>query len=272
MCQGCTSLANECKQRALIKQNQEQSCIKKKAPLSGTSHARLKATVLQQRASCKFLEDKIKKMDAEIIKYNVKLNNQLSDDINKIMNEKLEAASPFMQFFWKEQTKNSTQGAKKCHLMVIRFCLSIAAKSSSAYIELRKSRVLCLPSQRTLREYRNVVRLQTGFNPAVIDELKSMIVNLEGHQRYVCLSFDEMKISDGLFYDKYSEDLIGFTDLGDKESNEACLEKENTLATHALLFYIRGLLSDLCFPLAYFATETLTCTQIMPLFWKVLQF
>eukprot|EP00794_Sanderia_malayensis_P010387 gene10387-11468_t len=77
-----------------------------------------------------------------------------------------------------------------------------------------------------------------------------------------------MKISDGLVYDKYSGYLIGFTDLGDKESNEACLEKENTLATHALLFYIRGLSSDLCFPLAYFATETLTCTRIMPLFWK----
>ncbi len=95
-----------------------------------------------------------------------------------------------------------------------------------------------------------------------------MTQNLVGHKRYVCLSFDEMKISDGLVYNKYRGELIGFTDLGDDDINEAWFGKENILATHALLFYIRGLSSDQCFPLAYFATDVLTSAQIMPIVWK----
>lgn len=152
--------------------------------------------------------------------------------------------------------------------MIIRFCLAIASKSSSAYEELRKSGILCLPSKRTLRDYRNAIRPQTGFNPPVIEELKCSSQNLKGHQRYVVVSFDEMKIASGLVFNKYDGRLIGFTDLGDADMNEAGLESEKTLATHALLFFVRGVSSDLEFPLAYFATKILTATQIAPLFWR----
>ena len=79
--------------------------------------------------------------------------------------------------------------------MIIRFCLSVTAKSSAAYDELRKAEVLCLPSQRSLRDYRNAIRPREGFNSTVISELKQTVQKFEGHQWFVCISFDKMKIS-----------------------------------------------------------------------------
>ena len=128
--------------------------------------------------------------------------------------------------------------------------------------------MLCLPSRRTLRDYRNAIRPQTGFNFQIIEELINMTLNLEGHQRFICLSFDEMKIESGLVFNKYTGQIIGFTDLGDTDINEAALETEKSVATHALLFIIRGISCDLKFPLAYFASEVLLSTQIMALFWR----
>ena len=55
--------------------------------------------------------------------------------------------------------------------MIIRFCLSLAAKSPSCYEELRNSNILVLPSQRQLKDYRNAIKPQTGFQEEVIEVL-----------------------------------------------------------------------------------------------------
>ena len=55
--------------------------------------------------------------------------------------------------------------------MMIRFCLSLAIKSPSAYDAFQN--VLYLPSRRRLRDYKTVIRPQAGFSPQVINELKS---------------------------------------------------------------------------------------------------
>ena len=167
-----------------------------------------------------------------------------------------------MKLFWNDQK------SRRYHPMIIRFCLAISSKSESAYDELRDSGVLCLPSRRTLRDYRNAIRPQTGFNFQIIKELKTMTLNLEDHQRFICLSFDGMKIESGLVFNKYTGQIIGFTDLGDTDINEATLEKEKSVPTHALLFFIRGISCDLKYPLAYFASEVLLSTQTMALFWR----
>ena len=120
------------------------------------------------------------------------------------------------------------------------FCLSLAAKSASAYDELRSSNVLTLPTRRTLRVYKNAVKPGSGFNHQVIDELTKITSGLHGCQRYVVLSFDEMKIKEHLVYDKYSGQLVGYVDLGDPETNYASFKDPDSLATHGLVFYIRG--------------------------------
>ena len=60
--------------------------------------------------------------------------------------------------------------------MIIKFCLNLAAKSSSANKDLRFDNktgtgVLVLPSLRTLRDYKNYIRPTRGFNPDIVNEL-----------------------------------------------------------------------------------------------------
>ena len=60
--------------------------------------------------------------------------------------------------------------------MIVKLCLNLAAKSSSAYRDLRYGStagtgILVLPSLRTLIDYRNYIRPTRGFNPEVINEL-----------------------------------------------------------------------------------------------------
>ena len=60
--------------------------------------------------------------------------------------------------------------------MIIRFCPSLAAKSS-CYDERRDSGVLTLPSQRRLRDYRNAIKPKKGFQKEVIEVLKQETEN-----------------------------------------------------------------------------------------------
>ncbi len=93
---------------------------------------------------------------------------------------------------------------------------------------------------------------------------------MKGTQRYVVLSIDEVKIQENLVYDKHSGELIGFVDLGDTELNYSCFNDVKQLATHALVYYVRGLASDLKFSIAYFATKGVTSYQIMTTFWEAI--
>ena len=85
----------------------------------------------------------------------------------------------FMKLFWEEQQKyiaSSSQSSVRYHPMIIKFCLSLAAKSPSAYSEPRydgksDSRILVLPSLRTLRDYKNYIRPQRGFNFLHLNDL-----------------------------------------------------------------------------------------------------
>ena len=157
--------------------------------------------------------------------------------------------SPFMKLFWGQQKSafSKKSGVGKCHPMIIRFCLSLATKSGSAYDELRNSNVLVLPSRRTLRDYRNAIKPTVGFSPKVIAELGSLTKDFRNLQRYICSAFDEMKIQSNLKYNKYSGELIGYIDLGDPDINCTTFVKDDELATHALVYYIRGIASELKF-------------------------
>ena len=75
-----------------------------------------------------------------------------------------------MKLFWEEQQKylrTTIKSQIRYHPAIIKYCLSIAAKSSAAYEQLKLdekdgSGILLLPSQRTLRKYRNYITPQTS--------------------------------------------------------------------------------------------------------------
>ena len=70
---------------------------------------------------------------------------------------------PFMKMFWEEQQKyiSLSQKGVRYHPMIIRYCLALAAKSPSAYDDIRydekrKTGFLVLPSRRCLHDYKNI--------------------------------------------------------------------------------------------------------------------
>ena len=52
-----------------------------------------------------------------------------------------------------------------------------------------------------------------GFQVEVLKQLTEQVKNLQDHERWVILLFDEMKIREDLVYDKVSDMMIGFCNL-----------------------------------------------------------
>ena len=220
-----------------------------------------------------------KRIQDTIRKKEVEVDKGLDADLSKILEEHQEAIEKnsepdsFQQLFWEEQIKaRSKQDSRsqRWHPMMVRWCLNMKLLSPSAYSSLRSSGLLKLPSERTLRDYTHWVKAEPGFQPEVDMQLKEEAFSAhlaDGNsggmelQSYVCLVFDEMKVEEGLVYDKESANLIGFVQLDDVSSHlNWCDQKQQTpeLATHMLVFMVRGLFSTLTFPYAQFPSHTLS--------------
>ena len=80
---------------------------------------------------------------------------------------------------------------------------------------LCESGLIKLPSERTLRDYTHYVPPQTGFQEAIPEQLarEAKLNEIEEWQKFVCLTYDEMKVKQGLVYNKYTDQLVGFVAL-----------------------------------------------------------
>ena len=99
--------------------------------------------------------------------------------------------------------------------MIRKFCLGIAAKSTTPYEEIplnqeKGSGILFLPSQRTVRCYRNYIRPQRGFIPDVVNELTSKTYDFAEIERFTVLLFDEMKVQEDLVWDENTGNLLRY--------------------------------------------------------------
>ena len=72
-------------------------------------------------------------MNNEIYLNSENVTESMNNDLVDIMNNGGKDISPFMQLFWQGQKKSLSVTANgiRYHPMIIRFCLSIAAKSPS---------------------------------------------------------------------------------------------------------------------------------------------
>ena len=71
--------------------------------------------------------------------------------------------------------------------MIIRFCLSLAEKSASAYDDIQYDEksgtsILIFP-RRSLGHYKNYIRPDRGFNKNIVNELKSKIKNFSHNEK-----------------------------------------------------------------------------------------
>ena len=222
-----------------------------------------------KRLKCAELEQQMNEMKGEINNSSIEVRHEHSKDLTSIIGKTSAKITPIMELFWQQQKKmfSSSATGVRFHPMIIRYCLSLPAKSPSCYKELRNSGILLLLSQRTLRDYRNFIRPKRGFMKVSCNSLKQRQTHFDA-QRYIVLLFAELKIMSNLVFDKVTGERIGYMDLGNPHINFATLDKADAVAMHALVFLVRGICIELKFSLAYFATNGITAIQLMPLFWE----
>lgn len=234
-------------------------------------------------------ERKVKKMMERLTeKDGVELETDVHADMQAIMNEmtgavrKENSEGSFRRIFWDEQLKAlQTKDPRQVrwHPALIKWCLHLKFKSTSAYYALRSTGVLTLPSEQTLFDYSHWMRGEIGFQAKMNDQLLKEVDQAEEKNNYVVLAFDEMKIREDLVFDKHSCSLLSFVNLGDvtnalDEFEGRCKgenESNNKVATHMLTFMVRGIFSDLNFPYAHFPSEGASADQIFPLAWEAVR-
>ena len=239
------------------------------------------ARVAKQKV--KRLEQKLKEVTE---KDGVSLDGTFQHDFDSILSDSTDdirkhyPLGTFQRIFWDQQVESLKLKDKRqirWHPMMIKWCLSIKLRSSSTYNALRSSNIIALPSDRTLRDYTHFIKAQTGFSNEVDQQLQreAKLDSIPDFKRHVCLVFDEVKVKEDLVYDKHTGELIGFVNIG--EINNQLLEYERScmsdddlkpqLASHMLVFMVRGLLSNLKFPYAQFACTSVTGDQLYSLVW-----
>ena len=113
---------------------------KLKAPISRTHPQKIKLTLQGARIENKQLKQEIQSLRLEIQQKSVTVDGDMEKDLKSIMSAADQSnMPPFMKMFWEEQQKylQTSKNAVRYHPMIIRYCLSLAAKSPAAYEELR---------------------------------------------------------------------------------------------------------------------------------------
>ena len=162
------------------------------------SPERCKATVQNLRIENKDLKKQVAKLQKELEQNSVPTSESLSNDLKSIMsNADPSKISPFMQFFRDQQQKylQSSSTGVRYHPSIIRYCLALHSKSSSAYDQIRYDEktgtgFLILPSERRLRDYRNYIHPERGFNEKIIEELKGKVKDFSEAEKHVAILLD----------------------------------------------------------------------------------
>ena len=111
-----------------------------------------------------------------------------------------------MKLFWEEQQKYlsaSNSKSVRYHPQIIKFCLSLAAKSSSTNSDMRYDKSSgsgIFPRLRTQRDYKNYIHPHRGFNNEVVEDLREKTMLFSDIESYVCILLDEMKIQEDIVY------------------------------------------------------------------------
>nr|CAI5848512.1 unnamed protein product [Callosobruchus analis] len=127
-----------------------------------------------------------------------------------------------------------------------QFALMLYFVSPKAYNLL--SKLLTLPSRRTLQRMTENIYLRPGLN----NKLKALEIKaktMKKMDKHCLLCIDEMSLKSNLFYRTKSDEIIGFEDIGSEK-------KSNTICKNALVIMARGLYTRWKQPIAYFFVES----------------
>ena len=152
-----------------------------------------------------------------------------------------------------------------------------------AYETLRSSGCIRLPSQRTLRDYTHFVTTSTGFSDEVDIQLAlaADVDHCPEREKYTAIIFDEMYIKEDLVYNKHTNNLVGFANLGETNNHLLAFERslqESTpnecvepLAKTMMVMMVRGLFSKLEFRYVQFPCSRVMGDLLFQPFWEAVQ-
>ncbi|XP_033103726.1 uncharacterized protein LOC117106473, partial [Anneissia japonica] len=249
-----------------------------------------KATTLQ--SDCRrlkrrsgYLEDKIKNIYSQ---ESLELCPQASFSMESVMemtSSEIEKSLPMnsaAKLLWEQQQSSFRKGKQmRWHPAIIRWCIAVHNRSSSAYNLISESGFLRLPHPNTLQPYSHFAGVTTGFCHEMLDRVVEDI-NLyqEGNdlKKHVVLLFDEMKVKSGLFFSVSSGKIIGTTDVGNLANEMHSFERkcrgnpDPPIATHVLVLMLRGLFSNLHVPIAYYPTTGASGCDLYMAIWEAVEY
>jgi hypothetical protein len=93
---------------------------------------------------------------------------------------------------------------------VMIFCLTLAGYSSKAYRYLRTVVNNCVPSQETLRKYRNKVDGSPGFSVAAFRMIERKVceINIKSKNLFLSLSCDDMSIRNCIYFKPENKKIL----------------------------------------------------------------
>ena len=256
-------------------------------PEKAERYKELKSRSNSAEKTVKRLKERIKELMGKSC---IEIDQDLHSDLSQIMEDHNDAIvsefteGSFQQLFWDQQLQaiRTDKRHVRWHPVIIKWCLHLKMLSSAAYHAMRTSGFLTLPSERTLRDYTHVVRGAIGIQAEVNEQLmkEAKVATMQGYEKFVAVAFDEVKIREDLVYDRHTGQVVGFVNLGDFNSQLNALSEATescdtfipaTVATHMLVFMVRGLLTNLEYPYAQFTTTTASGVQLFPIVWDVVR-
>ena len=101
------------------------------------------------------------------------LDTEMNDYLSEILTNNVHFANQLpvgsiRRLFWQQQLqalsgKDSQQ--IRWHPIMVKWCLNVKLRSSSAYKAIQDSGFIKLPSERTLRDYTHWTKVSSGFQP-----------------------------------------------------------------------------------------------------------
>lgn len=177
-------------------------------------------------------------------------NSRLSDEtflgrIKELPPKQQEAAL----HMFKAAKRKSVRGMRYSKEWILE-CLIMRMKGPKLYEDMRRQKVLVLPSKVTLQKYLRSYRTGFGFNAKVMSMLKQKASSMDAFKRHGGLIVDEIKLSENLSVSS-SGHIQGFVDMGQFTPSS----DKHKVADHGMVIMFVPFTGEWTQILASFATQ-----------------